>query len=244
MDISVFAFRLIILFFPGVIAAYIVNSLTVHKSLKPFFFVFQSLTLGMASYCLLAFIYKEVSPSLNARFGWSWPTKLEFFNALVDSNTRPSVSEIGYTCICAVAIGICASISSTYKIFYRLCQKLGITKKSGEMDVWGSTFSMRKIQYVTLRDQAKDLMYDGWIEGFSNDGKKAELLLRDVAIYRNSSAEFQYQIGAMYFELTRGEIVLEFRDVPLTDKFAAAENVTPQEVASVSGGGQNEREGA
>ena len=223
MDITEFAFRLIILFFPGLIAAYIINCLTVHKPRKPFFFVAQSLALGAASYCLLEIVCKKFSPLLNAKYGWSWPVNMEFFNALSDSNATPSFGEIGYACICAVLIGLIVTIFSTYKIIYLLCKTLGISSKSGELDVWGMTFSNRKIQFVTIRDHAKDLVYDGWIEGFSNDGKKAELLLRDVAVYRNSNTELLYQIGAMYFELNRGEIVLEFRDVPLLPQFKAVE---------------------
>src|ERR1017187_4910042 len=178
MEISEFAFRLIILFFPGLIAAYIINCLTVHKPREPFFFVAQSLALGAASYCFLEIVCKKVSPFLNAKYGWSWPTNMEFFNALSNSKVIPSFGEIGYACICAVIIGLVVTIFSTYKIFYLLCKNLWITSKSGELDVWGMTFSNRKIQFVTIRDHAKDLVYDGWIEGFSNDGKQAELLDR------------------------------------------------------------------
>ena len=234
MEISEFAFRLIILFFPGLIAAYIINCLTVHKPREPFFFVAQSLALGAASYCFLEIVCKKVSPFLNAKYGWSWPTNMEFFNALSNSKVIPSFGEIGYACICAVIIGLVVTIFSTYKIFYLLCKNLWITSKSGELDVWGMTFSNRKIQFVTIRDHAKDLVYDGWIEGFSNDGKKAELLLRDVAVYRNSNTELLYQIGAMYFELKRGEIVLEFRDVPLLPQFKAVESAPAEKVDAPS----------
>lgn len=233
MDITEFAFRIIILFFPGLIAAYIINCLTVHKPREPFFFVAQSLALGAASYCLLGVFLKYISPLLNAKCEWSLPANLEFFNALTNAKTTPSFEEIGCACICAVFISIVATVFSTYKIFYLLCNFLRISSKSGELDVWGMTFSNRKIQFVTIRDQAKDLVYDGWIEGFSNDGKKAELLLRDVAVYRNSKTELLYQIGAMYFELKRGEIVLEFRDVPLLPEFKAGE-ILPVETADAS----------
>ena len=50
MEATEFAVRLLLLFFPGVICAYIVDTLTIHKPRTQFLFVLNSLILGLTSY--------------------------------------------------------------------------------------------------------------------------------------------------------------------------------------------------
>jgi hypothetical protein len=61
------------------------------------------------------------------------------------------------------------------------------------------------------------LVYDGWVEGFSDDCQNVELFLRDVDIYRNSTNEALYQVGALYITLPRDQIFIEFRGVPIDE---------------------------
>ncbi len=67
-----------------------------------------------------------------------------------------------------------------------------------------------------MRDKEKDLIYDGWVQAFSDDSKDAELLLRDVSVYKNSTGEGLYQIGMMYISRNRDDIAIEIRTIPLT----------------------------
>lgn len=60
------------------------------------------------------------------------------------------------------------------------------------------------------------MAYDGWVVAFSDDSKDAELLLRDVSVYQNSTGEPLYQVGMMYISRNREDIAIEIRTVPLT----------------------------
>src|ERR1051325_6315457 len=50
MDLREFTFRLVILFFPGLLAFMIFERLTVHKKTEPFFFVINSFVFGIVAY--------------------------------------------------------------------------------------------------------------------------------------------------------------------------------------------------
>lgn len=220
MDVTEFVLRLFLLFFPGVIGAAIANALTVHRPKQPFFFCVQALMYGFAAYLLAAALIKFCGAVLHPRF--NLPTELTFFTSLQDAKQPLSFAEIGWTTIVAIILSLLASAISTWGIAYKLARKLGVSKRSGNLDVWGYVLNSEHIVYITVRDIPKDLVYDGWVEGFSDDAVRSELLLRDVAIYRNSTGEFMYQVGAVYLDLKGSDIVLEFRDVPITNTIEPA----------------------
>ena len=67
------------------------------------------------------------------------------------------------------------------------------------------------------RDHSNDLILDGWVQAFSDDSKDAEILIRDVSVYKNSTGERLYQIGAMYLSRNRQDISIECRTIPVDD---------------------------
>lgn len=70
---------------------------------------------------------------------------------------------------------------------------------------------------MTVRDHSNDLILDGWVQAFSDDSKDAEILLRDVSVYKNSTGERLYQVGAMYVSRNRQDISIECRTIPVDD---------------------------
>jgi hypothetical protein len=231
MDLKEFTFRLVVLFFPGLLAFMVFDRFTVHRKSEPFFFVTNSFVFGILAYCLTWVLSLGASPLLNAQTQriharWSLipalslPTKVMFWEELKDSSKSVELGEMGWTCGVGVCLALGASWISNRKIHYRIARRLGISKKSGELDVWAFVMNSREPEtsFVTLRDTEADLIYDGWVHHFSEDHTTTELLLRDVVVYRNSTGEFLYQIGAMYFKIDPKKVVLEFRAVPVTER--------------------------
>lgn len=81
----------------------------------------------------------------------------------------------------------------------------------------GLTFNIKEVVWVTVRDHKNDLVYDGWVQAFSNDSREAEMLLRDVSVYKNSNAERLYQVGALYVSRKSEDISIECRTIPVDD---------------------------
>ncbi len=227
MEFSEFALRALLLFLPGIICTFVVNALTVHRERKPFDLLVLSFVFGMAAYFEYWLIVRTSGAWLNQHFGncfegifgAKFPTEFIFLNALQDKTKTLSFSEIGFVCLTSFAQGLVLSALDTYKIPHRLARALRITKRSGELDVWGFTFNSPNIQFATIRDLKNDLVYDGWIQSFSDDAKNSELLLRDVAVFRNSDGSFLYSVGAIYLCIEPKNATIEFRDVPLTPEF-------------------------
>ncbi|MBU0700897.1 hypothetical protein KKE26_06355 [bacterium] len=213
MDITEFTIRLLLLFFPGIICSYIVDAFTIHKPRESFFFLLQSFVFGLSSYFLfwlILFIGTKVNLCVPK-------PEVIFLRALVDANISISYSEIAWVCIASIILGLVITAIETYKIHFRLVKILRITKKFGELDVWGYAFNAKNIEWVTIRDIKKDMVYDGWVKAFSDDSKDAELLLRDVSVYSNLEGEPLYQVGAMYISRNRDDITIEFRTIPVSE---------------------------
>jgi hypothetical protein len=214
MEITEFAFKLLILFFPGLICAYLIDQLTIHKPREAFFFLLQAFTLGLICYFSYWFIVKSIV--------YFWPNavnaEVTFLKALTNSSLSFSFKEIAIVSFISVILACLVSVASRHKFLNRTARRIGITKKFGELDVWGYLLNMEQVVWVTVRDHKNDLIYDGWVQAFSDDSKDAELLLRDVSIFKNSTAEKLYQVGVVYLSRKRDDITIECRTLPLDER--------------------------
>lgn len=206
MGLSEFAFKLLILFVPGIICSYIVDTFTNHKQRTQFQFVVNSFVYGLIAYGVFWLIVSI--------FSRIWSVDQNSFNFLLyfqDSSRDVAFREIFYVCIVAVFIGAIVTFIHSHKLHFRLFRFLKITKKFGELDVWGYLMNSEEVSWVTVRDIPNNLMYDGWIQAFSDNSKEAELLLNDVKVYANDTGEHLYCVMSQYLSLERSSIVIEVR---------------------------------
>ena len=213
MEISEFFFKLLLLFFPGILCAYSVDHLTTHRPREWFFFLLQSFVFGLIAY-FLYWLGLNLVHSL-------WPNKvtldMNFMHALVDSGVPFSFQEIAIVSVVGIALSCLIIVGSRFKMLNRFANRIGITNKFGELDVWGYMLNMKDVVWVTVRDHVNDVIYDGWIQAFSDDSQDAELLLRDVSLYKNSTGKRLYQVGAVYLSRNREDISIECRTLPISD---------------------------
>lgn len=203
MDISEFAFNLLLIFFPGIICAYMVDMFTNHKERTQFQFVINAFLLGFGSYLLYAAIVYLCSPDkINS---------INFLHALSEGKVKISVKEILQVCAVAFFLGVAIIVINTHKLHFRLFQALNITNKFGEQDVWGLLMNSPATEWVTVRDNENNIMYDGWVKAFSDNSKEAELLLEDVSVYKNDTGTHLYDVDAQYLSLDRDKISIEIR---------------------------------
>jgi hypothetical protein len=163
-------------------------------------------------------------------FDYCWPNivnpDITFLRALTDSNVPFSFKEIAFVTVIAILIACIVSVSSRHKLLNRVARLLQITKKFGELDVWGYMLNMKEVIWVTVRDHKNDLIYDGWVQAFSDDSKDAEILLRDVSLYKNSTGEPLYQVGVVYISRNREDISIECRTLPIDERIKWEEEET------------------
>jgi hypothetical protein len=210
-NISEFTFKILLLFLPGIICSFFVDKFTVHRSIEPAIFIIRALVFGLASY-LLYWMGIKVLVEISTLFHHPLKFEVHFLRNLENKDVPVSYWEVLFVCFTSVILGVFLTIESTYKYGHKVCQKLRISKKFGELDLWGYALNSPEVEWVTVRDLREDLIYDGWLSAFSDDGADAELLLRDVSVFRNSTAQHLYDVGALYVSRDRGTITLEFRD--------------------------------
>jgi Family of unknown function (DUF6338) len=242
MDFKEFTFRVVLLFLPGLVGFILFERLTVHKKTENFLLILYSLVFGFAAYGFTWGAYSYLFPWINSHWLTTLPTKMVFWDELQDANRPLEFREIAAACLSAICVAIIASYLSNYKVLYRVGRFFRATRKSGSIDVWGAILSASGTDFVTIRDKDADLAYDGWIYYFSEEQPTMELVLRDVAVYRNSDAVFLYQVGAMYFKLDPKKIALEFRGIKISDKFKL-EAQAPNEKTEPTGSGGNDQRG-
>lgn len=209
--IDVFTFRLLFLFFPGIICKLLVDSLVGRKkrlsSLD--FFVFSYLY-GLAAYLMVYFFTGLIQKD---RGDWSG-----IVNLLLDNNAV-SPRETLYASVVAVFLGFLMGYIINKGMLYKVAYRLNVSKRYGDGDVWSFVLNNNSeaMKFITLRDLKSDICYDGWVRAFSETSSDAELFLRDVSVFKNSTGERLYQVGGVYLARNRDDISIEFRAIDLSE---------------------------
>ncbi|MEI6056861.1 MAG: DUF6338 family protein [Lentisphaerota bacterium] len=212
MNLSDFTIRILLLFLPGIICSIFVDKFTTHKKKTPFYFVIVSFTYGFVSYFSYWLLLKLLSLvfSINSR--------LYFTSSLLDNSMPISFGEIVWVCITAAVLSYVISFIINRSFHYKIARILSVTNKFAETDVWEFTFNSKDLdEWVTVRDHKYNLIYQGWVNAFSQSSNKPELLLRDVSVYSNETGKPLYQIGCMYIARSREDLTIEFGNIPVTD---------------------------
>lgn len=208
MELSTLTVRVLLLFFPGVICAMLVDTLTVHRERTSAQLLTHSFVLGLGSYL-----------SLNVlREGWFWiarltgsprPLPVTFFDALTNEKLRISWGEIALATVVAVILGIGVSAAINHRLVHEGANSLRVSRRFGDLDVWGLLFNSPDLGWVTVRDLGHDLTYEGWVDAFSDTSASPELLLRDVRVFRSSSGTQLYETSRVYLARPSDTLVIE-----------------------------------
>lgn len=207
LEFSDFTIRLLLLFFPGIIATLILDKLTTHRGRELRDFILYSFILGVTSYSLLYLAIQVIN------LFYKKTLTVIFFEALTSGKTTINFKEVFFATLIAVLLGVFMSIIVNRKMIHRAAQKLKITKKFGDSDVWQYIFESPDIEWITVRDLSNDLVYQGWVSAYSDTHENNELFLRDVIVYRNSDGSRLYDVKGIYLTKNKDDIILEFPQI-------------------------------
>jgi len=210
MQLSEFTLRIILLFIPGITCLTIIDRLTVHKELKLHQLLINSFVLGFfcyASYYLIILIIGTCS-HISLQFS--------FFEALIDRNASLDFTEIILVIGWSVPMGFIFTFLIDRKVLHKVAHALRLSNKFGDADVWSYIMNSTMPEWVVIRDLENDLVYQGWIEAFSDSTGKDEIFIRDVMIYRNSTAEELYAIPGLYLSRKMENLIVEFPSLQFT----------------------------
>lgn len=212
MQFSELTLRLLLIFFPGILASIIIDSITSHRGRDFKVFLLNSFILGLASYLIL-YILIGINNFFIKLQGLTPKLKVTFLKSLIDKQAAINIKEVFIASIIAIILAFLVSAAINHKVLHRFAKKLKITKKFGQLDVWSYVFDSPDIEWIVVRDVENDLMYQGWIEAFADTYDKNELFIREVNVYRNSTSEYLYFMEGIYITRDPNNLILEFPQI-------------------------------
>lgn len=224
MQINIFLLKILFLFFPGIIAFFVIELLTEVKARNSLHHILYIFVLGLVSYSLSEIIYKIINLITNF-IHFNFATKLfsfninltsinikgDFIKCLFSENAIPNLWNIIFTTLIALAIGMLITFIIQNGIIHKWAQKWNISRKFSDTTVWGYIFNSKDLsQWITVRDIKNDLVYQGWLSVFSAENKNNELFMTDVNVYKNSTGKELYKTYGLYITRKEDDLTIEF----------------------------------
>lgn len=217
MSIDALTLRLIFIFIPGIIAFGIVDALGPKKTRTALAVLVNIFMMGIFSY-IAFYLTMTILPTRLTSIINTSPTPTLFSTNISDAGAEVDFKEIFIASLFAVIIGVIVTVNVNRSFGINLAQKLNLTTRFSDADVWNYTFNSSTIDaWVTVRDRNKGLIYDGYVDAFSQDVDKRELLMSRVVVYDYETAAEVDQIPVIYMTFERDNMILEFRRVEFED---------------------------
>ncbi len=208
MEVSALTLRVLLLFFPGVLCAMLVETLTVNRERTAAQFLTHSFVLGLASYLLL-YAGRWACAGAAGALGLPPPLPVTFIDALLDETLRIAWGEIVLAAGMAAVLGAAVSAGVNHHVLHGGARYLRISRKRGSLDVWGYVLGLPGTNWIIVRDLPNGLSYLGWLEEFSETADMAELWLRDVAVHESNGGTKLYDADAIYLGRDARTLVIE-----------------------------------
>jgi hypothetical protein len=208
MSLSSFLIRIILLVIPGIVCSLLYRTLRGRSSRKDWEDYLEILAFSFICYSIYGFFAYALSLLR--------PTDHAFaaLRAFTNENV-PIDKTVGHAIIWAALIALPVAFIASYidsnKVINKIGQKLKATTRFGDEDVWDFLHHSPAIRgnWVTVRDHKLKLNYLCWIQAYSDSGKERELLLRDVDVYNDVTAECLYKTDVMYLSRKNDELTIE-----------------------------------
>lgn len=211
--VSQLVISLIILLIPGIIAALIFDTITQHKPWNNFIFSVYVILFGWLSYLPL-WLWNKIAKALDSNIQWGSVyafTKLE--KSLLNENIYYDILLAAFF---AIFFAYLISYSVNHKWLTRLSNKLGVSDKYGDESLFYYYLNSGNIDWVTVRDFSKKVIYTGKLQSYSENNSFHEITLSDVDVY---GADIEpYHVDSVYICGKFGDLTIEPRAALTTNK--------------------------
>lgn len=198
-----FSLKLIFIFLPGIVSLVISERLTSHPGRKGYDLVVYALVIG----CLSHMTYDAL------RFAVHTLPQDDWLDAIVTSNFKIQGVVAAISTLIGAAYGFGLAYAANHSLLHRFARFIGVSKRFSDLDVWNHLMNSPDLEWVVIRDQAKDLMYQGSVSAFSDEEDQREVLLANAAVFQNSTSEKLYDVALLYLSFDRKNIVLEIQQL-------------------------------
>ncbi len=250
MGLTDLTVRLMLIFFPGIVCFFVFDAFTAHRERKAHEILLLSYLYGIVSYFVFGMLSLPIRAivSLWQRGGCLKAWDLSVFNWLSDSRAQLDLWEIVAATAVAFVLAFVLSYAHRKKLLHALDQRLKVTTKFAELDVWNFAFNLDDARWCVVRDMANHLMFQGYIRAFSDVGEAAEVLLTQVSVFDEKTSELCYQADRMYLARKKDDLTIQFYDTPQGEGVSHGRGQNDQAIAETGNGdsataGRNGTEG-
>ena len=187
-----------------------------HRERTPVQFLTHAFALGMGSYLSLALL-RDAAAATARRLHLRQLLDVTFFDALLNDHVRIAWREIVVATLVGLLLTCAVAAVLNRSIVPRIAHALRITRKTGRLDVWNFLFESPAGTHVLVRDLSKDMACAGRVEVFSDTSREAELLLKDVEVFQNSTSMKLYDAERVYIARDATSLVIEPQRIETTN---------------------------
>jgi len=205
LDVSALVIRIIFLLLPGAVGASFYWKMKGRTTRKDWEDFLEVIIFSLASYGVYALLVQLLN--------WKWQLTITFtaFEAFFDDKVAVRWRDVLFSSLISIPLAVVASYSFQFKLINKFGKLIGATQRFGDEDVWDFVHRSPDVRggWVIVRDHKLNLYYSCWIQAFSDSGKDRELLLREVDVYDDASAEWRYSTPVMYLSRKQDELTIE-----------------------------------
>lgn len=140
--------------------------------------------------------------------GQRW-SDLGLMAALTDEKATLSWPLVLGGCAASVVLALGLSLVHNHRLVNRIGQRLGVSDRLADEDLWELFHSSTRQAWVVVRDLENKLAYYGRVQMYSDAAGDRELILTDVDVFDGDSAEFRYSAPVIYVCQARDKLVVE-----------------------------------
>lgn len=204
---------LAIILLPGIVAAVISDKITVHSKWTPFKFILYAFVLGVFSYTLLQIVYFAldiIGKSEETPISWTY---LQVWSNAVADKPRIPGWEVVFAVGFSIPAALVAAFLVNYKVFNKIAQKIGVSSKYGDENLYSYYLNAKEVDWVYIRDIPNNLTYQGRVVSYSENDDIQELVLSEVTIFRYEDSSELYSVPTIYLCKPMGSFIVE--SIPL-----------------------------
>ncbi|WP_155413054.1 hypothetical protein [Xanthomonas arboricola] len=196
--------------FPGVIAVLICEKIVVHaRPWDLFKYGVYTFVFGLSCYFFL-----QLTCTTLAQFGRELPflqgvSSLKIWSLLSTGKGGISYQEIAWATTISPVLALTAAVIVNEKVIHKLAQKLHISRKFGDENLFSYFLNSPSVDWVYIRDIKNNLTYQGLIGSFAETKEMQEIVLADVSVYEYQTSDFLYSVPYIYLCSTSGSFVIE-----------------------------------
>ena len=201
---------LVLILLPGIIAAVVADKITVHSKWGSFKFGLYALLLGVGCYVALQAAYWIWCFLIEAACGsCAEYEQIQIWRAALDDGVSIRGWEVVLATLLALPVAFLASWVINYKLLNRLAQRLRITTKYGDENLYSHYLNSEEIDWIYVRDPEAGLTYQGRVMSLSENESVNEVVLVDVTVYRYKDSKKLYEAPSLYLSKPLGSFTIE-----------------------------------